>query len=80
MTEHAEKKADNALRSNTGLQVWGSLPAEQNQKLSPKGKLCRPGTGTHRPVLETDPQCSEGSDSLVSFRKMVIREEIQPMT
>lgn len=58
MTEHAEKKADNALRSNTGLQVWGSLPAEQNQKLSPKGKLCRPGTGTHRPVLETDPQCS----------------------
>lgn len=55
MTENAEKKADYALRSNTGLQVWGSLPAELKKKLSPKGKLCHPVTGTHRPVLETDP-------------------------
>lgn len=75
MTENADKKADNALRRNTGLQVWGSLPVEQNQKLSPKGKLCRPDTGTHRPVLET-----QGLDSLVSFHKMVIREEIHPIT
>lgn len=80
MTEKVEKEADNALRSNTGLQVWGSLPAEQNQKLSPKGKLCCPGAGTHRPALETDPQCPQGSNSVVSFHKMVIREEIHHKT
>lgn len=40
MTENTDKEAGNALRSNTGLQVWGSLPEEQKQKLSPKGKLC----------------------------------------
>lgn len=40
MTENAEKEAGNALRSNTGLRVWGSLSEEQKQKLSPKGKLC----------------------------------------
>lgn len=31
MTENVEKVAGNALRSNTGLQIWGSLPEEQKQ-------------------------------------------------